>query len=223
MQSFEAIYALAAARKGGASKLESLLSRPVAPEQLAKTGDDRWLSAMARGIFQAGFSWRVIETKWPGFEQAFDGFDPARVAFYGDAGVDRLLADKRIVRNGQKVMAVLDNAAFLCALAEEHGTAAQCFAHWPDVDLAGLLQLMKTRGSRLGGNTGQRVLRAMGRDTYVMTPDVTARLAAEGVIDGPVTSKRAMAAIQHAFNTWAGQSGRSFCEISQVLAYSIDH
>ncbi|MEZ5769535.1 MAG: hypothetical protein R3D80_19145 [Paracoccaceae bacterium] len=48
-----------------------------------------------------------------------------------------------------------------------------------------------------------------------------ARLTAEGVIDGPATSKRALAAIQAAFNTWAAQSGRSLREISRTLAFSI--
>ena len=32
---------------------------------------------MTRAIFQSGFSWKVIEAKWPGFEEAFDGFDVA--------------------------------------------------------------------------------------------------------------------------------------------------
>ena len=92
---------------------------------------------------------------------------------------------------------------------------------WPSEDFAGLLELLKARGARLGGATGQRALRAMGRDSFVLTPDVTARLIAEGVIERPATSARALARVQAAFNEWRGQSGRTLTETSQVLAFSI--
>ncbi len=221
MRRFDELYAIAAARKGGEEALEALLDTPRSAAELAAIPDDRWLSAMARQVFQAGFSRKVIAAKWDGFEAAFDGFDPEHVALYGDDELDRLLADARIIRNGQKITAVVQNAALIRDLEDEHGSAAQVFAHWPGADLAGLLEMMKKRGSRLGGNTGQRVLRMMGRDSYVLTPDVTARLKAEGVISGPATSHRAMAAVQAAFNSWAEQSGRPLTQISQVLAYSI--
>ncbi len=221
MRSFEELYAIAAARKGGETALEALLGSPRPARELAAIADDRWLAAMARQIFQAGFSRTVIAAKWDGFEAAFDGFDPECVALYGDADLDRLLKDARIIRNGQKIAAVVRNAAFVRDVQDQHGSAAKLFADWPGEDLVGLLELMKQRGSRLGGNTGPRVLRMMGRDSYVMTPDVVARLKAEGVISGPPASKRAMAAVQDAFNTWAGQSGRPLMQISQVLAYSV--
>lgn len=221
MRDFAEIHAIAAARKGGARALDAMMSGPLPKAELAATPDDRWLSAMAKAVFQAGFSWPVIEKKWPGFETAFDGFAPARVANYGDADMDRLLADAGIVRNGAKIQSVIDNAVFLTDLAAEHGSAARFFADWPEADLVGLLEVMSKRGARLGGNTGQRVLRMMGKDSFVLSPDVTARLIAEGVVDKPPTSKRDMAAVQAAFNDWAVQSGRSLTEISRTLAMSI--
>ena len=47
------------------------------------------------------------------------------------------------------------------------------------------------------------------------------RLIAEGVVDKPPTSKKALADVQAAFNTWMQQSGRSLTEISRVLAMSL--
>ena len=221
MRPFEDLYAIAAKRKGGEAALEALLGKPRAAEQLQAIGDDRWLAAMARQIFQAGFSRKVIAAKWDAFEAAFERFDPACLALYGDEAVDRLLADKGIVRNGQKIMAVLHNAGFVRDLQDQHGSAARFFAQWPGDDLAGLLHVLKKQGSRLGGNTAMRVLRMMGRDSYVLTPDVLARLKAERIIDGAPSSKRAMAAVQQAFNSWAEQSGRPLMQISQVLAFSV--
>lgn len=223
MQDFDAIYRIAADRQGGADALEARLTRPVPAAELAEVPADRWLAAMAKCLFQAGFNWSVIEKKWPGFEAAFDGFDVARVAFYHDGDMDRLLADKGIVRNAAKISAVIANARFLQDLAQEHGSAGAAFANWPNADYVDLLRLIAKQGSRLGAVTGQRMLRSMGRDSFILSPDVTARLIAEGVVDRPPSAQRDMKAVQDAFNTWSAQSGRGLTAISQTLAFSIDH
>ena len=221
MRSFDDIRAIAAERKGGAAALDALLAPdPDAPD-IATLSDDRILATMARCIFQSGFNWKVVEAKWPGFEAGFAGFDPGRVALYGDAELDRLLADKGVIRNGAKLSSVIENAGFVAGLARDHGSARSFFAGWPADDQVGLMQVMAARGSRLGGNTGQYVLRFIGRDGFILSRDVVARLTAEGVIDGPATGKRAQAEIQAAFNGWAAESGRSLREISRTLSFSV--
>lgn len=189
--------------------------------ELRAMTDDRWLALMTRGLFQAGFVWKVIEAKWPGFEEAFDGFDPARVSFYSDDDVARLVSDTRIVRNGQKIMATVENAQFVCDIAGEHGSFGAFMANWPASDQTGLLDLLKKRGSRLGGMTAQYFLRFSGWDAWILSNDVNAALMREGVIEKPATSKKAMAEVQAAFSVWAKESGRSQTEISRTLAYSI--
>ncbi|WP_417482071.1 DNA-3-methyladenine glycosylase I [Maricaulis sp.] len=221
MRTFDEILAIAADRKGGPDALEALLSKPLPAAELAATPDDRWLSMMAKCLFQAGFHWKVIEAKWPGFEAAFEGFDPPRVSCYGDEEIDRLVSDKAIVRNGAKIMAVIENARFLTDLAAEHGSAAKFFADWPTDDFIGLMDVLAKRGSRLGGATGQRVMRWMGKESFILSKDVSARLIAEGVVAKPPTSKRDLAAVQAAFNSWKDQSGRSLTEISRVLSMSV--
>ncbi len=221
MRKFQEIWAIAAARHGGDAALEVQLPHPLGPEDLRQSGDDRWLSAMAKCLFQAGFNWSVIERKWPAFENAFDGFRPEAVAGYGAADLARLLATPEIVRNRAKISAVISNAQFLVGLARGNGSAAQVFADWPGEEFVGLLRLVEREGARLGGLTGQRVFRAMGRDGFLMSPDVVRRLELEGVIASAPTSKRAMDAAQVAFNAWQAQSGRSFSEISRVLALSV--
>lgn len=217
MRSFEEIFDISAARHGGAAAVEALL---VHPDPAASTlAEDRWLSLMTKSIFQAGFSWKVIEGKWPGFEAAFDRFDVGRNAFMDEEKLDALLKDASIVRNGAKIQTVRDNAVFLMELRQEGG-AAKVFTDWPSTDFIGLLDLLKKRGSRLGGGTGQMVMRFAGRDGFVLSKDVTGRLIAEGVIDKPATSQKALRQVQAAFNHWQAQSGRSLMEISRVLALS---
>ncbi|WP_425078625.1 DNA-3-methyladenine glycosylase I [Ruegeria denitrificans] len=220
MRSFEEIFDIAASRHGGVEAFEAQLTKPKSHEELAAMPDDRWLSIITKCVFQAGFNWKVIENKWDGFEAAFDGFDVGRCAFMDDEKFDSLLQDTRIVRNGTKIAAVRDNAAFLLELRDEGG-AGKVLGGWPSDDYVSLLAMLAKRGSRLGGASAQYAMRFAGRDSFILSRDVTARLIAEGVIDKPATSKKAMAAVQRAFNSWMDQSGRSLTEISRVLAMSL--
>ena len=66
--------------------------------------------------FQSGLSWITILRKRPAFRAAFAGFDPARVAAFGDDDTARLLADAGIVRNRAKIEATVANARAVLAL-----------------------------------------------------------------------------------------------------------
>lgn len=221
MRSFEDIYTIAAIRKGGAEALEALLEKPKATAELLTIPDDRWLSRFSRQVFCAGFSWKVIDAKWAGFEEAFHGFDLGRCAFMDDDMFDRLIQDKGIVRHGAKILSVRDNAVFLDELRRESGSVSKAITGWSREDYVGLLEMLKKRGTRLGGMTGQYALRSMGVDSVLFTRDVVARLVAEGVIDKAPASKRAFAQAQSAINAWRAESGRTMTEISRVLALSV--
>ncbi|RWG74532.1 dihydrodipicolinate synthase family protein [Mesorhizobium sp.] len=97
MADFQRIRARAAKRKGGEEALASLLGPMPDNAAVAKVHDDRILSTMAERIFAAGFVWRVIEQKWPGFEEAFLGFEPKRLLFQPDDFWHELASDKRFV------------------------------------------------------------------------------------------------------------------------------
>lgn len=218
---FQPILDKAIANKGGLSALEEILPVAKSVGELRAIADDRWLSQMTKRIFQAGFVWSVVENKWDGFEAAFEGFEPRRLAMYADEEFDRLMADTGIIRNGAKIRSALDNARFLVDLAEEHGSASVFFADWPDSDYIDLLDLLKKRGSRLGGNTGQYLLRFMGKPAFVFSNDVVAALIREGVVDKAPTSKGARKAVQAAFNQWNEETGRDHSQLSRILAASV--
>ena len=109
----------------GKAGLKKLLAEHHIDAKALKQSDDRFLAGMSKAVFSAGFSWDVIEKKWPGFEEAFDHFDPHRVAFYADRDIARLLKDTRIVRNGAKIEAPIANERFVVETAKEHGSFAK--------------------------------------------------------------------------------------------------
>ena len=71
---------------------------------------------------QAGLSWTTILRKREGYRKAFAGFDPVKVAAFGPADVERLLADSGIVRNRKKIEAAIGNARLFLELAAKHGS-----------------------------------------------------------------------------------------------------
>ena len=101
MTGFETIRKRAARRKGGDDVLKRMLGPPADNKTVARLTDDRILSTMAERVFSAGFVWRVIQQKWPGFEEAFLGFEPKRLLFQPDDFWHELAGDTRIVRNPQ--------------------------------------------------------------------------------------------------------------------------
>jgi len=216
MRSFDDILAIAAERKGGAKAVLGDAAPPKSAEELAAIPDDRWLSQMTKSVFQAGFNWAVIENKWDGFETAFRQFDVGAAAFMAEDWFEELVQDTRIVRNAKKIRAVQQNAE----LIQSAGGFGRKIGDWPQSDYVGLVRWLSKGGSHLGGTTAQYYLRIMGKDSFILSRDVTARLIAEGVIDKPATSQKAMRAVQEAFDTWVEQSGHSLTTVSRVLAQS---
>ena len=77
---------------------------------------------------QAGLSWSTILHKRDGYRRLFAGFVPDEVAAFGQADVERLLADASIVRNRQKVEAAIGNARAVLALRETGGFVAHAWS-----------------------------------------------------------------------------------------------
>lgn len=220
--SFKIIYSRAAKRKGSEAALKKLLPPKPDHKKPAKLTDDRALAEMAKRVFSAGFVWSVIENKWDGFEAAFLKFEPRKLLHKPDEFWEKLTADKRIVRNPQKIRAVRENAQFVMDIAAEHGSFGKLLATWPADDQIGLLDLLAKRGCRLGGNTGQYLIRFLGRDSFIASRDVILCLRDAGleIADNP-TSKRDREKIQAQFNLWARESGLPLTHISRICAMSI--
>lgn len=219
---FDPILKMAAGHHGGRDAVLAQSANSHAVTSLAKVPSDRLLSVMTRCVFNAGFNWKVIDAKWAGFEAAFEGFDPGKLSFFGEEMMDRLVSDERIVRNGQKIKATLENAKFVAELDAREGGFGKFLATWPADDQLGLMNFLNKHGSRLGGATGQYFLRFIGWDAWIASAHVCAALKREGVLDKTeATSKRDLAALQDAINDYHADSGLSRAQISRLLALSV--
>lgn len=218
---FATLYDQAVARKGGEAALQSLLPRVAEPGELEALGDDRYLSEITRGIFKAGFVWRVIDNKWPGFEAAFDGFVPLYWQQVPPEVIEALAKDERIVRNLQKIRTVPENARMIVDASREAGSFGRFLAQWPSSDQANLLLWLKRNGSRLGGNTAQYFLRRVGWDGFVLSGDVVATLRRDGLMDATPGTKKALFQAQEAFNDWQRETGLPYSHLSKIVSFTV--
>jgi DNA-3-methyladenine glycosylase I len=85
-------------------------------------GDRELFGKLVLDGFQAGLSWSIILNKRARFLEAFDGFDPERVARYDRRRIERLVKDPGIVRNRQKIEAAVTNAKALLEFKEKEGS-----------------------------------------------------------------------------------------------------
>jgi 3-methyladenine DNA glycosylase Tag len=221
-QTFKAVLKAAADRKGGMRRLNAMLPGPPATAaKLRRLKDDLVLSTLSKGVFRAGFNWKVVENRWPDIEAAVEGFDPEHLAPYGGEDIERYLAAPGVIKNRGRLQACIENARWLLDLRGEHGSFGKMIAKWPSSDIVGLWQKMQAEGSRVGGSTGPYFLRELGKDTWLPTNSVLAALVTWGVLERPTKGKRNLADAQAALNAWHEETGRSYADLSRILAYSV--
>ena len=135
-------------------------------------------------INQAGLSWLTILKKRENFKKAYAGFDPAKVAAFGEKDRARLLNDAGIIRNRLKVDAAIHNAARVVEMIDDYGS----FAGWLDAeheghdpeDLQSWVKLFKKTFRFTGGEITREFLISTGYLNGAHKPDcpVQARIIA---------------------------------------------
>jgi len=139
--------------------------------------DRRLFEKLSLEAFQSGLSWLTILRKRETFRAAFDGFDPEKVATYGEADIERLLGDAGIVRNRAKIEATIHNARAVADLPMPLNELLWSFAPAPrPARLGSLAEIaattaeskamakdLKKRGFRfVGPTTSYALMQSMG-------------------------------------------------------------
>ena len=219
---FEAIEERARERLGGMQALTDRLPIPKSADGLRALPDDRYLSDMSRRIFRAGLKYSLVDGKWPAFEEVFFGFEPRRVLAMTDEELEALLQDQRLIRHWGKLKSVRANAAAITELAKAKGGMGSYLAEWPRDDVVGLWADLAKRFVQLGGNSGPYFLRMVGKDTFILTEAVVKALNHWDAFEGTPKSKADRARVQDVFNAWHRATSRPYCQLSMILAGSVD-
>lgn len=207
------------------SRKDMEASLPVARTraELIAMVDSSYLSQMSRRVFRAGLKHSLVDAKWPAFEKAFCHFNLDRVAMMSDDELDILMGNTRIIRHWNKIKSVRHNAVFLREMVQLHGSVGQWLANWPQDDVVGIWLLLRKEAAQMGGNSAPSFLRMVGADTFLLTEDVSVALQAQGIVDKMPSSQRDLKKVQEAFNRWREESGRPLCQLSRMLAMTVNY
>ncbi|WP_199609651.1 DNA-3-methyladenine glycosylase I [Flocculibacter collagenilyticus] len=219
-ESFDAIYHRALERKGSDKMLMTLIGPTKDQKSYLNKTDSQFLEEFTKKVFQSGFVWRVVEQKWDGFREVFFDFDIEKVLLMPPDMVERKAQDERIIRNYKKVQTIQENALMINSAKQTHGGFAQLVEALANENVITLWQYLKKHGARLGGNTGPYALRALGVDTFLLTRDIEGYMRAQQVIDGGLTSKKSLQAIQAYYDRLQAESGWSYQALNRLIAYS---
>jgi len=202
--------------------IELFLPTPKSVKQL-KAKDDAWyLSLMSRRVFRAGLKHSMVDSKWPNFELVFHKFNVDWIRMMSDEALEKLMQDKRIIRHWGKIKSVRHNAAVMYEQREQCPSFGSYLATWPNDEVVYLWEDLKKKLKHMGGNSGPYFLRMAGKDTFLLTNDVVRALNRWGVYSGIPKTKKAKLIVQAAFTAWVRQSNRPMCQISRILALSVD-
>jgi DNA-3-methyladenine glycosylase I len=131
--------------------------------------------------FQAGLSWLVVLNKREGFRAAFDGFDPVRIATYGEDKIETLLQNAAIIRSRGKIRAAVNNARVFLAIQKEFGSFSKYLWGFVDgtpiVNRDGHLQTKTDLSDRVSADLIRRGMKYAGSVT------VYSYLQAVGVVN----------------------------------------
>lgn len=92
------------------------------PQGAHPATDDDYFENMSHIIFQAGLNWKVIDKKWATTKKAFADFSINKVAQFTEADQNRLMQDHGIVRNKNKIQAIIQNAQLFQQIHQTHGS-----------------------------------------------------------------------------------------------------
>ena len=128
--------------------------------------DDALFEVMSLQVFQAGLTWRMVLSRRDSFRAAFAGWKIDAVAAMGPPDVERLREDPGIIRNRQKIQAVIANAGIVLEIQKEHVS----FCDWfygvlPGTEYPSLQKELRSTFKFMGPEISRMWLMASGRIT----------------------------------------------------------
>ena len=129
-------------------------------------GDDALFEVMSLQVFQAGLTWRMVLSRRDSFRAAFADWKIDAVAAMREPDVARLREDPGIIRNRQKIQAVIANAEIVLEIQKEHGSFCQWFYdHLAGDDYPSLQKELRATFKFMGPEISRMWLMASGRIT----------------------------------------------------------
>jgi 3-methyladenine DNA glycosylase Tag len=122
-----------------------------------------YLEQLTKAVFIAGLNRKVVENKWPGFLEAFHGFDPRYVANLSPKQIEAIVENPAVIRNRSKIEATVENANVMLKLVKENGTFQDFLSLHSNPEAT--VQDLKGRFHHLGESSARAFLWRAGEPT----------------------------------------------------------
>lgn len=103
-------------------KGESKIPKGEAPQREKPKEDKTYFEILSKAVFNAGFNWQVVRNKWKGSKEIFKNFDPETLSKWSIDEITEALESPKIIRNSNKVTAIVSNASVFLNLVKKHGS-----------------------------------------------------------------------------------------------------
>ena len=94
----------------------------VVPPKKKPVDDKGYFEILSKAVFNAGFSYQVVNRKWKDIKEVFNEFEPKKVSKWTIDEVSSALNSPKIIRNSRKVNAIVSNAKIFLELLDKHGS-----------------------------------------------------------------------------------------------------
>ncbi|MHA2400811.1 MAG: DNA-3-methyladenine glycosylase I [Promethearchaeota archaeon] len=94
----------------------------VEPPRKKPKEDKGYFEILSKAVFNAGFSYRVVDNKWKDIKEVFNEFEPKILSKWTVDEISKALNSPRIIRNSRKIKAIIDNASVFLELSKKHGS-----------------------------------------------------------------------------------------------------
>lgn len=102
--------------------MSNKLYQKVVPPKKKPTDDKGYFEILSKAVFNAGFSYQVVNRKWEGIKEVFNEFEPKKISKWTVDEVSTALGSPKNIRNSRKVNAIVSNAKIFLELLEKHGS-----------------------------------------------------------------------------------------------------
>ena len=96
------------------------MAQKIIPPQEKPIDEKGYFEILSKAVFNAGFSYQVVRTKWEGIKEVFNDFDPEIISNWTIDEVSDALESPKIIRNSRKVNAIVSNAQIFLELVRKH-------------------------------------------------------------------------------------------------------
>ena len=140
------------------------MAQKIIPPQEKPVDEKGYFEILSKAVFNAGFSYQVVNTKWEGIKEVFEEFNPKILSNWTIDEISDALESPKIIRNAKKVKAIVSNSKVFLELVEEYNSFENYLKSFRDKTYEERQQIIAKQFKWLGPTGAHFFLWSIGED-----------------------------------------------------------